>query len=535
MKSRKLITAIIFIFLSTLICTDVNAFPGHQYYIKNSRAPKYLYVIKQNDLSASENTMIATLQGIISNKSDCQIYTLNKNQPDYKIWLEDLKENYGVNYSMVKNPWYLLGKFKSLVKGYVLYDKSSQKDPSINNACSLAALEDSIAIDKSLEARVKNAGIKMQRDCRNTDKYWAYDNLWNKGLNHSTVIELSPTRDAALRDYGIMSKSLIFYEDDPKDFSLRNKVFGSMKSDSTCLGWGPDEGGNISTASKNGVSVVPADWSYNLTVLSAFPSSPLIQKNGSDSTKNSASKNTHYVTFIMSDGDNQQWNLGSNFGSSKWYGSHKRGSFNMGFSISPSLYELAPTVLKAYYKNASSNTFKDCFIVSPSGNGYMYPSEFKTDSLKPFLKRLNNYMKNSDQKYVSVLDNWSLYNKDLWNKYTACSNIQGIFYLNYHRQDDYKGEIVWSHGKPIVSCRNLLWSKIEENADLVRNINGYIKNGCTDTSRPEAYTFVYVHAWSKTMSDIDEVVKQLNKNPAVKVVAPDTFMQLIVENVKHYE
>jgi hypothetical protein len=35
------------------------------------------------------------------------------------------------------------------------------------------------------------------------------------------------------------------------------------------------------------------------------------------------------------------------------------------------------------------------------------------------------------------------------------------------------------------------------------------------------------------MSDIDEVVKQLNKNPAVKVVAPDTFMQLIVENVKH--
>jgi hypothetical protein len=171
--------------------------------------------------------------------------------------------------------------------------------------------------------------------------------------------------------------------------------------------------------------------------------------------------------------------------------------------------------------------------VSPSGNGYMYPSEFKSDSLKPFLKRLNSYMKNSDQKYVSVLDNWSLYNRDLWDKYTACSNIQGIFYLNYNRQDDYKGKIVWSRGKPVVSCRNLLWSKIEENEDLVKDINSYVKNGYTDISTPEAYTFVYVHAWSKNMKDIDKVVKQLNKNPSVKVVAPDTFMELIMENVKH--
>lgn len=270
MKLKNLIPAVIFILLSSLICTNTNAFSG-SHYIKNPKVPKYLYVIQQNNLSAAENTMIATLQGVISDKSDSQIYTLNKNQPDYKIWLEDLKKNYGVNYIMVDDPWYLLNKFEKFIKGYVLYDNFSKKDPSINNACSLAALKNSIAIDKSIESKAKAAGIKMQQDCRSTDKYWAYNNLWNKGLNHSTVIELSPKRDTALRDYGIMSKSLVFYEDDPENFSLRNKVFGSMKKDSICLGWGPDEKENINSASQNGVSVIPADWSYNLTVLSAFP------------------------------------------------------------------------------------------------------------------------------------------------------------------------------------------------------------------------------------------------------------------------
>ena len=279
------------------------------------------------------------------------------------------------------------------------------------------------------------------------------------------------------------------------------------------------------------MSVVPADWSYNLTVLSAFPSTPITQKG--TSLNNFSSKNNHYVTFIMSDGDNQQWTLGSNYSSEKWYGSSSRGKFNMGFTISPSIYELAPTAFKLYYKSATSNTYNDNFIVSPSGSGYMYPSEFKEDALKLNIKRLNNYMKNADQKYVSILDNWSFDNIDLWNKYTIYPNIQGIFYLNYHRQDDYKGKILWSNGKPIVSCRNLLWAKLEENNTLIEKINSYVEQGYTDIANPNAYTFVYVHAWSKTMKDVEKVIDELNKNPKIKVVTPDIFMKLIKTNIKH--
>ncbi|MDS0524483.1 hypothetical protein NNC19_02260 [Clostridium sp. SHJSY1] len=58
-----------------------------------------------------------------------------------------------------------------------------------------------------------------------------------------------------------MTKSLIFYEDDINDTTLREKVFSSVKSDSTCFGWGPDEFTNVSIASKYGLSMIAADCS----------------------------------------------------------------------------------------------------------------------------------------------------------------------------------------------------------------------------------------------------------------------------------
>lgn len=500
-------------------------------YIKNPIVPTYLYVISQDTMSTSERTMIATLQGLVNSNSSFQIYTLNSKQPDYQIWLDDLKNNYGVSYEIISNPWDLLDKFKDYIDGYVLYSNNSSKDPSINNACSLASLNNSIAINEDIQDKVISHGItNIIGDCRNTDNEWAYNNLWNSGLNHSIIIELSPDKDTALRDYGIMTKSLIFYEDSVKDTSLRDKIFSSMEKDSVCLGWGLDEFINVSTASKHGISMVAADWSYNLTVLSAFPSLPMNQKS---SVNIPNKKEVHTVTFIMSDGDNQQWNLGTNYSSPKWYGSSYRGDFNLGWSLSPSLYYLAPTVFNLYYNNASCGSYNDYFIVSPSGNGYMYPSKFEKSSLGSYINRLDDYMKEVNQKYVSIIDDSSFYDNTLWDKFTIKPNIQGLFYLDYHMHNNYHGEITWSNNKPIVSCRDLLWDGVESEADLVENINQRINSGQTDIHNSNSYTFIYVHVWSKDLSNIQEVVSKLSENSKVSIVTPETFMERIINNVKH--
>ena len=496
-------------------------------YIKNSIIPKHLYVISENDMSNEEQTMISTLQGLVATKSDHQIYVLSSNEPDYQIWLEDLNNCHNVTYTNIKNPWKLLNKFKNYINGYILY--SNLKGPSINNACSLASLKDSIVIEESLEAKIKSAGVtKLIEDCRDTDKYWAYNNLWNSGLNHSTVIELSPSKSMALRDYAIISKSLMFYEDDVSDSKLRDTIFKSMDNPARCLGWGPDEHTNVSIASKFAVDVIASDWSYNLSVLSSYPLTTHNQKSNNEIPKED---DVHYITFIMSDGDNQQWFLGSNYNSEKWYGSSHRGNFNLGWSISPSLYYLAPTVFNRYYESASSSKYNDNYVVPPSGNGYMYPSKFPMDKLGNYTKRLNEYMEKVDQSNVLILDDEAFYRTDLWDNYTCHSNINGLFYLNYEKNSSYDGKIIWSNNKPVVSCRDLLWEGLENEEQLIRNINNRIDVGYTDIKSPDSYTFVYVHVWSKTMDNVQDVITKLNENSKVRIVTPDTFIKLIQKNI----
>lgn len=500
-------------------------------YIKNYKMPKYLYVISEDNMTNEEKTMIATLQGLISNKSEKQIYILSPSEPDYEIWLKDLKTIYNVKNKTIKDPWKLIDIFNSYIDGYVLY--SNVKSPSINNACTLASLKNSVAIEESIESIINKHGItNLIQDCINTDKYWAYNNLWNSGLNHSIVIELPSDKFTSLRDYAIMSKSLIFYEDNLSDTSLRETIFNSMDDGGHILGWGPDEYTNVSIASKYGVDIIAADWSYNLSVLSSYPSTPKTQKSNTEFIDEDG---VHYVTFIMSDGDNQQWLLGSNYSVKNWFGSPYRGNFNLGWSISPSIYYLAPTVFDKYYKSASHSKYSDNFVVPASGNGYMYPSKFPFEKLADYTKRLNEYMAIVDQHYILILDDDAFYKKDLWDKYTNNSNINGLLYLNYYKNNSYEGKIVWSNNKPVVSCRDLLWGGLEDETELINNINTRVNLGYTDIKNPNSYTFVYVHVWSNTMDNVNDVITKLNKNPKVRIVTPDVFMRLIEKNIPHID
>ncbi|MGG7177793.1 GxGYxYP domain-containing protein [Clostridium paraputrificum] len=494
-------------------------------YIKNPTVPNYLYIIKDVNMTKAERTMIVTLQGLVASKSNHQIYTLNESEPDYKVWLDDLNDKYNIDYKYIDNPWDLIDIFKSYVDGYVLYNLNSSMDPSINNACSLASLKNSIAIDASLEPSVKNHGIiKLIGDCRNTKENWAFENLWNLGLNHSTVIQLPPNKEHALRDYSILTKSLVFYEDSISDVSLRKRIFNSIDENGICLGWGPDEHTNVSVASKYGVSIIAADWSYNLSVLSSFPSIPLCQ---GSSEMIPTEEDVHYLTFMMSDGDNQQWLLGSNYTSDKWFGSKLRDNLSLGWSLSPSIYYLAPTIFNKYYDTAKN----DYFSVAPSGNGYIYPSKYPKGKLKSFTKELNNYMQKVDEKYVIVIDDESFYNTNLWDNYTSHNNINGLFYLNFNKNNDYNGDIIWSNNKPIVSCRDLLWEGLESEDDLINNVVNRINSGSTDIKNKDAYTMVYVHVWTKDLNNVNYAISKLNENPKVRIVNPNIFMELINENL----
>ena len=163
----------------------------------------------------------------------------------------------------------------------------------------------------------------------------------------------------------------------------------------------------------------------------------------------------------------------------------------------------------------------------------MYPSKFPITKLDSYTNILSEYMKKVDQNYVLILDDEALYKTNIWDKYTSHDNIHGLLYLNYYKNNNYEGKIVWSNNKPIVSCRDLLWWGLESENNLIDNINKRINLGYTDIKNPNSYSFVYmVYVWSNTMDNVNDVINKLSQNPKVRIVTPNNFMKLINENVK---
>ena len=105
------------------------------------------------------------------------------------------------------------------------------------------------------------------------------------------------------------------------------------------------------------------------------------------------------------------------------------------------------------------------------------------------------------------------------------------FYLDYKKNNNYNGEIVWSNNKPVVSCRDLLWGGLEDSNQLIENINSRANTDNINLTNEAAYTFVYLHVWSNDMTILQNVVTELDKNPKVRIVTPDIFMKLIKDNI----
>jgi hypothetical protein len=121
----------------------------------------------------------------------------------------------------------------------------------------------------------------------------------------------------------------------------------------------------------------------------------------------------------------------------------------MGWALSPSLADLAPSVLRWYYDSAShGSNNSDFFVAGPSGGGYMYPPA----DLDLHVQKLDDFMNRADLNIAQVIDFNSFSRLDLWNKYLAQPNINGLFYLEYSRYNGANGAVSFStNGQPIVA------------------------------------------------------------------------------------
>ncbi|TDD28833.1 hypothetical protein E1218_06210 [Kribbella turkmenica] len=479
-------------------------------YPKGQR-PQLLNVLDESSLNSAERTLATTLQGLMARRGAESLY-LNIPSLGYQFWLDDLISRYGVR-TRPGDLWKTVSR--SGVGGYVLFRTGT---PSVNVATTLAGVTGAVAVGESLEALAIRHGLRKVLDVRDKDDRWVVDNYWPR-LRHDVAIEQKADIPERLRDYVTMARTLAFYDGNS---AFRAEVVGALDDDATVIGWGDASQGEdkfIGPNSDAGVKAIPADHARNLSVLSGITEDRLSQRGGGGGRALEPDPDAHYVTFLITDGDNIQWMLGDFPTDQRWFGSPHRGSVDLGWGISPSLIDLAPSVMRWFY----DQSVKDRWVVGPSGGGYMYPSRYPAAALTKHTSSLAQSMARADLSAVQIIDFDSFPDTRLWGNYLKHREIDGLIYLEYSRYDSHKGKVVWAEGKPVISARTMLWGGLEgaDEASVTAELNSAVRNPRSTAG----YSVVLWHAWSKSVDDVMTVVNGLA--PHVKVIPPDTLVKMV--------
>ena len=472
-----------------------------------------LFVIYDNEFSDDEIFTIEILQGQLA-KSKPKIY--RDIGTGSSIWINDLEENYNIytDYSYSGNFIGLLSKFKSSISGYIIYD-----DNSVSQAITLCGLLNTIPIRENQINDIIDLNILFVADARN----YSFNNIieeYSDELSEDILIYQNPIKRLFLGDYSTFTNSVNFFDSLKSD--LTTNMFSRMESNSILLGFSEyDEYQTIKKATDNMIITQMADYAVNLSTLTNITTN-ISQKYHEISYKEL--NDVHTVCFVMTDGDNIQWLLNWFATDKRWFGSNNRGKVDIGWTISPSLSELAPSVMQKIY-NESKNTSegRDYFIAAPSGLGYVFPEMYS--DLNSYCNLLNDFMLKSDLKIVNIIGN-DHSNLTLY-PYLTQENIKGVFYYDYAKYSNLNGEITFYNDKPVICARYNLWGGFESPTTLVEKINNLPK----DPYSSEGYSLIPVHNWSYSVDTILKIIEGFDER--INVVAPDEFLNLITSKLSY--
>ena len=482
---------------------------------------KRLFVFNRSEsLSPAQAITAEAIQGIYA-RTDCKFYYDRGGM--YGFWLDDLVNNYGFtaeNVTLDQMIEDFIGKYNNK---YVLYDGTNNPQ-SLNCACTIAGALDILPIDVTQEAYAMSHGLQMEVDATDMTEAKCFKK-YKDYLNNDGLVQLNYNNfNTNIRDYGIACKYMFFWPKDMQDpdvMKYRADILNWAKEDSPIFGWVPnDETIDVAIASNYSKFTLASDYCVNMSVFTcknAFGTREYVQNEKETSV--TAEQGKHYVCIMMSDGDNvQTWY--NSFATNPKYLGAERGDFPMGWSVQPSLCDLAPNILNYIYDNAKKG---DYYVCSVSGHGYMNPQNYS--AIGSFVGGLNEYLKKTDMSVVQILDSGP--SADVMKMYSKIPSLKGAIYCYGMKYAGGAGSVYWSDDKPFVSIRETLWSaNVESMAD---RINGYSK----DPTTIEGYTAVNLHPWSMDYSDVKTLVSLLGDD--VVVVTADDFIRLITENVPHQD
>lgn len=486
----KKIQLIILLFLSFVVFGSFASEYNGRHGWPEQKAPKKLITCDWN--GTSEAMLLQSLSGLAAQ-------AVNEGRFDTMIWMNTDNASYAGLYDASvqalkitevspMNLWDVVRylKRKGVVRGYVLYkaDKPRENnyasyadtDYSANVATVYASLLKGVLIEESQEAQARRCGLKRLKDARHESARECF--LKNrKYLNNHSALSI-PAGVHHMRDYAIAHK-LMLYADQPE---LIDEVLEWVTPLSPILGWGcGDEYDFTSVISRWGHYNTATNWCLNLPFISSVGECAEVGRNrGFNPSDIDFSDDSSFHTFVMSDGDNVQWSMGSYADSEMYMGNpHVR---NLGVS-----WTLCPTelsVISPFTWNRMLERQGTLNSILEYGGGYQYPDLFavnrpnRTELLRKFARRINHHLEKLDIHIFGFLcrDVASAEAQEAFQIYAEeMPQLAGMLAVQYFPYE-LEGEIYWKTNRegvdiPVVTSRYSLWNEVNPHRPRCRDVS----------------------------------------------------------------
>jgi hypothetical protein len=286
------------------------------------------------------------------------------------------------------------------IKGAILINPSDSD--TVNLATTMAGLDDAMVADPSQVPLLQQYGIPVLYSFANQSfpnaaaaYQWEYTNLFPK-TNTADLVMLNPGDDGSLRDYIIATKSFVFYltSTDSSEEPLMNQIISARPANTPILGYIPDEGPDVADLSSLGHFLNASDFLENGSDWAAVPSLPSLTQPQPKPVR--PENNTVYVSFMVSDGDNAQYDEHHMF--DVWTAGPDLGAVPEGWTTAPGMADFAPGMLSWFYRHLPRDSE---LLPGPSGVGYA--TQMTGTDLQRFAQLSGGFMRKDS---MSTVDFW---------------------------------------------------------------------------------------------------------------------------------
>jgi GxGYxY sequence motif in domain of unknown function N-terminal/GxGYxYP putative glycoside hydrolase C-terminal domain len=327
--------------------------------------------------------------------------------PDDQTWLHDHVLT-GVHWSALRGLGRgatgqlnaLLAGYGHDVKGAILINPSQPE--TINLATTMAGLDDAMVADPDQLTLLHHYGIPVIYSFADRSfpsataaYHWEYINLFPK-TNPADLVIMNPAEYGALRDYIIATKSFVFYLDstDSAEEPLMNQIISARPVNTPILGYVANEQPDVDDLSSLGYFLNGSYLVDNESDWAAVPSPSRLAQPKPQPVQ--ADKHTVYVSFLVSDGDDEQYDEYQMF--DVWSAGTDLGAVPEGWTTAPGMVDYAPSLISWFYRNLP----RDSELLSgPSGVGYA--TEMGGTDLRRFAHLSGEFIRRDS---MSTVDFW---------------------------------------------------------------------------------------------------------------------------------